>query len=177
MNFGTLTFLPVGEHTDLVATPVKNVLGAIDASDVYVGEIDASLSDTAAFCAHYKIGPELGANCVIVEAKRGERVWHAACVILGADRIDVNGAVKKQLDARRVSFASMDTAVALTGMEYGGITPVGLPAEWALLVGDAVANTDRVIIGSGVRASKLLVPGTFLASLPNANVLTIAKRG
>jgi prolyl-tRNA editing enzyme YbaK/EbsC (Cys-tRNA(Pro) deacylase) len=177
MDFGTLTFLPVSEHFDLVATPVKKMLEVLDASDVYVGEIDASLSDTAAFCAQYQVGMEQGANCVIVESKRGDRVWYAACVILGSDRVDVNGAVKKQLDARRVSFAPMDSAVALTGMEYGGITPVGLPDDWPLLVDESVANAEWVIIGSGVRASKLLVSGAFLASLPNANVLAIAKRG
>jgi len=177
MNFGTLTFRPVSEHTNLVATPMKSMLGTIDASQVYVSAIDASLADTATFCAHYQVGMEQGANCVIVEAKRGDRVWYAACVILGSDRVDVNSAVKKQIDARRASFAPIETAVALTGMEYGGITPVGLPADWALLVDEAVADAEWVIIGSGVRASKLLVSGAFLASLPNATVLAIAKRG
>ena len=113
---------------------------------------------------------------MIVEAKRGERVWHAACIILGVDRTDVNGAVKRQLDARRVSFASMDTAVALTGMEYGGITPIGLPPDCSILVDEGVAAADWLIIGSGLRASKLLVSGAWLASLPNATVLAIAKR-
>jgi len=177
MNFGTLTFLPATEHAELVAAPVWDLLGAIDASQVYVSGIDASLADTAAFCAHYQIGMEQGANCVVVEAKRGDRVWYAACMILGSERIDVNSAVKKLLDARRISFAPMDTAVALTGMEYGGITPIGLPTDWEILVDEAVAAADWVVIGSGVRASKLLVPGAFLASLPNARVLAIAKRG
>lgn len=176
MNFGTLTFRPVGEHPALVAAPVRGSLGAVEAAGVLVSAIDTAFSDTAAFCAEYRIGLEQGANCVIVEAKRGERTWHAACVILGSDRIDVNGAVRKQLDARRVSFAAMDTAVALTGMEYGGITPVGLPAEWPLLIDEGVARADAVIIGAGVRAAKLLVPGAFLASLPNARVLALAKR-
>lgn len=176
MDFGTLTFIPVRENTDLVATPVKRMLEVIAVADVYVSEIDASLADTAAFCAHYQIGLEQGANCVIVEARRGERVWYAACVVLGADRVDVNGTVKKHLDARRVSFAAMETAVARTGMEYGGITPVGLPGDWVLLIDEAVVSTDRVIIGSGVRVSKLLVSGAFLASLPNASVLALAKR-
>src|SRR4051812_23766471 len=56
----------------------------------------------------------------------------------------------KQLDRAEYTIASMETAMALTGMEYGGITPVGLPAAWALLFDEAVATSDRVIIGSGV---------------------------
>jgi prolyl-tRNA editing enzyme YbaK/EbsC (Cys-tRNA(Pro) deacylase) len=65
----------------------------------------------------------------------------------------------------------MDAAVAETGMEYGGITPVGLPPAWPLLVDDVVAATDRVVVGSGVRRSKLLLPGPTVAGLPGAVVL------
>ena len=66
----------------------------------------------------------------------------------------------------------METAVELTGMEYGGITPIGLPGDWPIYVDEAVANTPRVVIGSGVRRSKLTLPGAALASLPGAVVLT-----
>jgi prolyl-tRNA editing enzyme YbaK/EbsC (Cys-tRNA(Pro) deacylase) len=83
----------------------------------------------------------------------------------------VNGLVRRHLDARKASFAAMDAAVAATGMEYGGITPVGLPADWPLLVDAAVAGAARVIVGSGVRRSKLLVSGADLAKLPGAEVL------
>jgi hypothetical protein len=34
-----------------------------------------------------------------------------------------------------------------------------------------VAQTERVVIGSGVRRSKLTLPGAALASLPGAVVL------
>jgi prolyl-tRNA editing enzyme YbaK/EbsC (Cys-tRNA(Pro) deacylase) len=87
----------------------------------------------------------------------------------------VNGIVRRHLDARKLSFASMDDAVAQTGMEYGGITPIGLPADWPLLIDESVATHERLIIGSGIRGSKLLVPGAFLAALPNAQVLALAQ--
>ena len=54
----------------------------------------------------------------------------------------------------------MERAVAESGMEYGGITPVGLPTAWRLLVDDALLDEPVVVIGSGVRRSKLLRPGT-----------------
>ena len=97
--------------------------------------------------------------------------------MLATTRADVNGIVRKHLDARKISFASMDTAVSLTGMEYGGITPIGLPADWPILVDQNVVDQQRVIIGSGVRGSKLLAPSEVLAALPGAEVLTITKTG
>ncbi|MCK9893101.1 YbaK/EbsC family protein [Frankia sp. AgB32] len=136
-----------------------------------VAEIDPELADTAAFCERYGVAPGDSANCVIVAARRGEVTTLAACVILATTRADVNGLVRRRLNARKVSFAPMDTAVARTGMEYGGITPVGLPADWPVLVDRVVAEHPRVVVGSGLRRSKLWVPGALLAALPNAEVV------
>jgi prolyl-tRNA editing enzyme YbaK/EbsC (Cys-tRNA(Pro) deacylase) len=38
-----------------------------------------------------------------------------------------------------------------------------------------VIDQERVVIGSGIRGSKLLVSTSVLASLPSAEVLAIAK--
>jgi prolyl-tRNA editing enzyme YbaK/EbsC (Cys-tRNA(Pro) deacylase) len=65
----------------------------------------------------------------------------------------------------------MDTATGETGMEYGGITPVGLPGDWPVLVDSAVVDLPYVLVGSGRRRGKLLVPGKALAELPGAAVL------
>jgi prolyl-tRNA editing enzyme YbaK/EbsC (Cys-tRNA(Pro) deacylase) len=56
-------------------------------------------------------------------------------------------------------------------MEYGGITPIGLPADWRLLVDARVPETALVLIGSGIRGSKLILPGRLLAELPGAEVV------
>lgn len=172
-TLGTLDLLPALEHPELLAPPVASALAALPgASAARACAIDAGLSDTAAFCEHYRVPMDRAANCVILEAKRGDKSWFAACVVLGSTRADVNGLARRALDARRVSFAPMEQAVAQTGMEYGAITPVGLPPAWPILVDKAVAEADLVVVGSGVRGSKLAVPGALLASLPNAQVLT-----
>ena len=98
----------------------------------------------------------------------------AACMVLASDRADVNRTVRKHLDVRKISFASMADAVSQTGMEYGGITPVGLPAGWPILVDAAVAATDWVVIGSGIRGSKILLAGAVVATLPGAETLALA---
>lgn len=172
IKLGTLSIAPARLRLDLLADPVARAIATLPNIDgVGVAEIDPNLSDTAAFCEHYQVGMDKAANCVVLEAKRGEKSWFAACVVLGTTRADVNGLARRTLDARKVSFAPMEQAVAQTSMEYGAITPVGLPSDWSILIDKAVADSDYVIIGSGIRKSKLAVSGKFLASLPNAQVL------
>lgn len=175
-TFGTLELVPAAKRPELLAAPVRDFLAAHPDDRVLVGAIDAELADTAAFCAHYAVDPAQGANCVVVEAKRGETRTLVACMILATDRIDVNGAVRRMLDARRASFAPLDAVIEATGMQYGGVTPLGLPAEWAILVDEAVAASGPLIVGAGIRAAKLLVTGEYLAGLPNAQVAPIAQR-
>lgn len=175
MKLGILNFSNVANRLDLVAEPVKKALLGNDSSNIYVAEIDPNLADTAAFCEQYKIGMEVSANCVIVEAKRADKILYAACVILATHRADINGIIRRHIDARKISFAPMDKTVTMSEMEYGGITPVGLPNNWSILVNNSVVNTENIIIGSGIRKSKLLVPGQFLTTLPNVVVMEITK--
>jgi prolyl-tRNA editing enzyme YbaK/EbsC (Cys-tRNA(Pro) deacylase) len=129
------------------------------------------LADTAAFCAAYDVGLDVSANCVVVAGKRGGDVRYAACVVLATTRLDVNGTARRLLDARKASFAPMDDAVRLTGMEYGGITPIGVPSDWLLLIDSRVIAVPHVIVGSGVRHSKIVMPGAALGALPGAQVV------
>ena len=109
----------------------------------------------------------------MLAARREGRNWFAACVVLATTRADVNGVVKKALGASKLSFAAMDDAVRATTMEYGGITPLGLPPEWPLLIDERVVAAGEVVIGSGVRRSKIVLPGALLAQLPGARVLAM----
>jgi prolyl-tRNA editing enzyme YbaK/EbsC (Cys-tRNA(Pro) deacylase) len=167
----SLDLVPALSRPDLLADPVVAALTAWGRSDVLVAPIDPELADTAAFCAAYDVPLERSANCVVIAAKRGGETRYAACMVLATTRADVNGVVRRHLDARKASFAPMDDAVTLTGMEYGGITPIGLPADWPVLVDSAVAEAGLVVIGSGIRGSKIELPGDALAELPGAVVL------
>jgi prolyl-tRNA editing enzyme YbaK/EbsC (Cys-tRNA(Pro) deacylase) len=173
-GLGTLDWAPALDRRDLLAAPVVTALTALpadEAATVLVAPIDPALADTAAFCDAYDVGLDVSANCVVLSAKRGGASRRAACVVLATTRADVNGAARRALDARKASFAPMDVAVAESGMEHGGITPLGVPAGWPLLVDAAVAVADRVIIGSGLRRSKLALPGRLVAGLPGATVV------
>ena len=172
MKLGTLKIVSAIEHRELLGKSVSDFVSKrTEGAEIGVAKIDPQLSDTAAFCEHYNIGFNQAANCVVLEAKRGEESWFATCVILGSTRADVNGLARKTLDARKVSFAPMEMAVEKSAMEYGAITPVGLPNDWPILIDKAVADSELVVIGSGIRGSKLVVSGKFLSDLPNAQVL------
>jgi prolyl-tRNA editing enzyme YbaK/EbsC (Cys-tRNA(Pro) deacylase) len=170
---GTLKTEPARDRPDLLAAPVVDgIAGWADAPDeLLVAPIDPGLADTAAFCEAYQVGPEISANCVVVAGRRGGEVRHAAAMVLATTRADVNNVIRRHLDVRKASFAPMADAVALTGMEFGGITPIGLPADWPLLVDPRVVAAPLVVIGSGVRHSKIALPGAALATLPGAVVL------
>ena len=165
---------PALSRPELLAAPVAAALAAWsgeDAARVDSAEIDPELADTAAFCARYGVTLAESANCVIVAARRGGETTYAACLITATSRADVNGLVRRHLDARKASFAPVDAVLAATGMEYGGITPIGLPAGWPVLIDAEVAAHPRVVVGSGIRGSKLWLPGRLLAALPGAQVL------
>jgi len=178
---GTLTWLPALDHLDLVAPPTAQALHAwaqVDeeaASSVHVVEIDPDLADTAALTEAYRLPPSASANCVLVAGRREgvERV--AAAVVRATTRADVNNAVKRLLDVRKASFLPMDRATSESGMEYGGITPVGLPGAYRVLVDARVTVPDEagdvVVVGSGLRRSKLALPGAMLPRLPGAEVI------
>ncbi|QBE50191.1 YbaK/EbsC family protein [Leucobacter triazinivorans] len=169
-----LDLLPAADAPELLAAPVRNAVAELDpqlSASIRVAGIDAALADTAAFCAAYGVDPAASANCIVVAGRRGEEITYAACVVLATTRADVNKTVRKLLGARKASFAPMDEAVALTGMEYGGITPLGLPAAWRVLVDSRVREVPEAVIGAGIRAAKIALPGETLCALPGVEVI------
>ncbi len=172
LRLGSLVPLPALDQADLMAPQVASALGAwAYAHRVGVVEIDPALADTAAMSEAYDVPMSAGANCVIVAGRRDGQERVAACVVRADTRADVNSRVKRLLDVRKASFLSMERAVEDSDMEYGGITPVGLPERWRLLVDARVLEIDVAVIGSGLRRSKILLPGRLLGVLPGAEVV------
>ena len=171
----TLELVPALTRPDLLAPPVLAALrgweGQLPVEQIAVAAIDPDVADTAAFSERYGVPLDESANCVVIAGRREGVQRQLACVVLATTRADVNGVARRRLDVRKASFMPMDEAVAGTGMEYGGITPIGLPADWPVLVDAAVAAADSVVIGSGVRRSKLRLPGALLAGLPTVEVV------
>jgi len=173
----SVTTLPLSAAVDhsppLVGAPVARtaaeVPDAVRTARAFA--IDPDLADTAALMQAYDLPAEASANCVVVAGTRGEDERIAACVVLASTRADVNKRVRKLLDVRKASFLPMDRAVEESGMDYGGIGPIGLPDGWRLLIDSRVVGQESVIIGSGIRGSKIMLPGAALADLPAAEVV------
>jgi prolyl-tRNA editing enzyme YbaK/EbsC (Cys-tRNA(Pro) deacylase) len=144
--------------------PSLELSPALERPELLAAPVVAALRDLA---------PGLAARVAVapIDGTRGETTRYAACIVLATTRLDVSGVVRRLLDARKASFAPVDDAVALSGMEYGGITPVGLPPEWDLYLDARVATLPSAIVGSGIRGSKLQLPGEVLAALPGAVVI------
>ncbi len=171
-ELGRLSAVPASTRPDLLAAPTRLALeraGLLDS--VGVVEIDPAVSDTAATQREFGLDPEALANCVVVGGKREGEERLAACVVLATTRADVNGLVKRHLDVRKASFLPIERAVGLTGMVHGGITPIGLPEGWPVLVDAQVTVRPLVVIGSGVRHSKILLPGSLLGRIAESAVL------
>lgn len=133
-------------------------------------DCDPNLADTAAFCETYGFSPADSANTILIASKEDPpRV--VACVVLATHRLDVNGAVRRRIGARKVSFAPPEMTAELTGMVMGGVTPFGLPHDLPIWVDSAVMDRERVIVGGGSRAMKVLCAPSALAALPSAEVI------
>lgn len=131
---------------------------------------DPELADTAAFCEAYGFRPDQSANAIVVVGKSDPKVY-ATCLVLATTRLDVNGAVRRRFGVRKASFASADETAEMTGMQIGGVTPYGLPANLPIWIDSRVMACDQVIVGGGSRDRKLLVPPASLAALPNAELV------
>jgi prolyl-tRNA editing enzyme YbaK/EbsC (Cys-tRNA(Pro) deacylase) len=150
----------------------RAVLTALDGTGIAYDVIpcDPSLADTAAFCEHYGFAPEDSANTIVVASKR-EPKRYVACVVLATTRLDVNGVVKRRLDAGKVSFASAEETAEITGMQLGGVTALALPPDLPLWVDAAVMARPRIILGGGSRSMKIHVVPQVFDHLPAVEIV------
>lgn len=159
----------MSESNDQVPAGVRAALEA-SGCEFEIMDCDPDLADTADFCAHYGHAMEDSANAILVKSKTGEEKF-VACVLLATTRLDVNRTVRKKLGARKVSFADPDETKRITGMELGGVTPPGLPADLPLWVDARVMERPFIILGAGTRSAKIKVGPDYFMTLPQAEVV------
>ncbi len=154
---------------DPIEDAVRTALSR-SAVDHEIVPCDPALADTAAFCAAYGYAAGDSANTILVVGK-GDTPRYAACVVLATTRLDVNRTVRARLGAKKASFADAVTTRAVTGMEIGGVTAIGLPDGVPIWVDAAVMQRDRIVLGGGSRAIKVVGPPALLAELPGVEVV------
>jgi prolyl-tRNA editing enzyme YbaK/EbsC (Cys-tRNA(Pro) deacylase) len=136
-------------------------------------ECAPELADTAAFCEHYGIGADEACNAIVV-ALKGEPRRYVACLVTADSKLDVNHKVSKVVGVRRLSFASAEETLALTGMLIGGVTIFGLPADMPVLIDGRVMTRPSIIAGGGNRSSKIRLAPSELLKIPGARVEDLA---
>ncbi|MGI8657955.1 MAG: YbaK/EbsC family protein [Candidatus Limnocylindria bacterium] len=154
---------------DLLHPTVRAVLEELGVA-YEVMACDPALADTAAFVEAYGVPLDQSANTILVASKGAEPI-HVACVLLATTSLDVNNVVRREMGARKASFARADPVMALTGMEIGGVTPFGLPATVPVLVDARVIERPWIVVGGGNRSSKLRVAPVALQALPTVRVI------
>ncbi len=128
-------------------------------------EIDPVFADTAEFCREYGFTLDICGNTIVVASKRGPK-QHAACVLLGSDRLDVNNKVRALMNVSRLSFATAEETEELTGMTVGGVTPFALPPGTPIYADEKLLSVEYLILGSGSRSSKIKIQPGDLNKLP-----------
>jgi len=158
--------------TSQTGETLPQIKAVLDASGLAyeVWPCDDSLADTAAFCAHYNVPPSHSVNAILVRSK-SDPAQMALCMVPATHRLDVNRTVRKRLGAKKASFAAPEDTRALTGMEIGGVTPIGLPPGLPVWVEASVMTLDYIILGGGNRTSKLKVPPAIFDHITDCEII------
>jgi prolyl-tRNA editing enzyme YbaK/EbsC (Cys-tRNA(Pro) deacylase) len=130
---------------------------------------DPSFADTAAFLEKYGFAAEDTCNSIVGIAK-SDPPKYACCVVLANSKVDINKTFSRTIGVKKCSFASGEQTLDLTGMEIGGVTPVGL-GEMPIYVDAAVMQRPRVLLGGGNRSSKLLLNPAELKKIPHVQII------
>ena len=153
-----------------IAQRVQDTLAGLEA-DFRVIDIDPAFTHTAAFCAEYGYSLDESANAIVVASKRPVG-RNAVCLATATTRLDVNRRVRGLLGVRKLSFASADLTMELTGMEIGGVTPFGLPDDLQIYVDSRIMSLDRILVGGGNRSTKIFVDPEVFERMPSVSVIT-----
>lgn len=175
-----LQFTPLVENQHLVPAGIyrlTEMLAPEQHAQIGVAEIDPAFADGLLLSKEYDVPLEMELNCLAVEGVRNEQKRYAALVLPYGKRANTGSVVKQLLNAKKVSFAPLDFVMQATDMEFGSITPLGLPDDWLVLVDSSLVDRDQVIIGGGLVQSKIMLPTELLLSLPNVQMVEgLAKK-
>jgi prolyl-tRNA editing enzyme YbaK/EbsC (Cys-tRNA(Pro) deacylase) len=176
-----LIFKEFISNKDLVSSSVYNAISnwnnSEDKREFKVCEIDPNYCGGMELCEKYGVDPKIGANCLIAEGRRNETRTLVALIVPVGYKYNMSDVVRKHLNARMVSVAPLEEVLEKTNMEYGSITPIGLPSDWRIFIDPLVLQSEHIIIGGGIKKSKLYIPSKLLLSLPNAEILeNLAKK-
>lgn len=135
---------------------------------------ESIFSDTESFCNEYDFLLEDSCNAILIKSKKPE-IYYSMFCILGNNRLDVNGKVKKVMNAKRVSFASKNEAERVSNQIYGGISPLSLGRDIDIYIDENVMKRKKVFIGGGNRTTKIFLSPTELLRITKGTVMDLSQ--
>jgi Cys-tRNA(Pro)/Cys-tRNA(Cys) deacylase len=96
----------------------------------------------------------------------------AFCMVLAAGPRQVSWpALRRHLDQRRLTLATPEEVLQVTGYRIGAVSPFGPASSLKMLVDRSVLAEEEVSLGSGVRGLALvMLSRDLLRALPQAEV-------
>jgi prolyl-tRNA editing enzyme YbaK/EbsC (Cys-tRNA(Pro) deacylase) len=164
----------VRDPETMTAAIERRVADALDAFGLPYERIviDPAYADTAAFCERYGMPLEHSVNTLLVASKKEPRQY-AACALTATRRLDVNHAVRRRMGVSRVSFATPEETMAVTGMMIGGVTPLALDESLPLYVDESVMELAWILVGGGSRSSKIKIAPEVFRRMGSARITSI----
>jgi Cys-tRNA(Pro)/Cys-tRNA(Cys) deacylase len=104
---------------------------------------------------------------ILFRLAKGE---YAMVLMAGPDQISWR-ALRAHFGQSRLTMASREEVLQVTGYELGAVAPFGLPVPVPIVIDESVLAQDEISIGSGVRGTTIfLKPDDLLQGLPSPTV-------
>ena len=98
---------------------------------------------------------------------------YAMVLVAGPDQISWK-ALRAYLGRSRVTTASREEVMQVTGYELGAVAPFGLPSPLRILIDSSVLDQREISLGSGVRGTAVILkPNEMVKGIPNAEITAL----
>jgi Cys-tRNA(Pro)/Cys-tRNA(Cys) deacylase len=95
---------------------------------------------------------------------------YAMVLVAGPDQISWK-ALRNYFGQSRISTASREEVLQVTGYEIGAVAPFGLPAPTRVLIDSSVMDQEVVSLGSGLRGTAVIMRSAdLMVGLPAAEI-------
>jgi Cys-tRNA(Pro)/Cys-tRNA(Cys) deacylase len=96
---------------------------------------------------------------------------HFALVLVAGPAQVAWKTLRKHLGQSRLTTASEEEVLAVTGYQTGAVSPLGLPQPLPVYIDEGVTAEEEISLGSGVRGTTvILATADLLRALPQAEI-------
>lgn len=133
-------------------SPVSRALAGMDIPHA-VFEHDGPVRSLQQAAAERGQQPQQVVRSLLFRVSEGEYVM---ALVAGPQQVNWR-ALRRALGQSRLTTASREEVLAVTGYEIGAVAPFGLPRPLPVLVDESVLAQEVVSIGSGVRGTAVIL--------------------